>query len=316
VERVLLVVPVHNRLGELKELLSSLRSLHLEGLELSVAIVDDASLDPVPKKMEDEYSDLNPTVIRSNNNIGPAGARNIALKNSDADFFWFLDSDAEIDDPQVLKNMIRILRAHHEIGTVGGVVEQVSGEWKVFEPVLFLNTLVIPQYLPRKDYSKKFVSVICTANLLVLRKVFELTNGFDEKLPRNEDEDLCLTLKKFRYQNMQSEETLVRHKLSKSGRDSGAFAHFGDSKKYLSDLLKTRSLLIFKHNPWKLVILPILDVLTLMELFIGSKSNSLKLVRFGMVNKGRRFANFLNLPLISIYYYFYGWLLLLKIKTP
>jgi hypothetical protein len=42
------VVPIHNRLEELKELLSSLNVLNVDGgIELSIKIVDDASKDPI-----------------------------------------------------------------------------------------------------------------------------------------------------------------------------------------------------------------------------------------------------------------------------
>jgi len=320
VTKVLLVVPIHNRLEELKELLSSLISLNLEELELSITLLDDASLVPVPYNIGDEFPKLNLSVIRQDVNIGPAGARNIALKNSSADFFWFLDSDSEIDDSRVLKNMIESFRSNPGVGAVGGVVELVNGEWLVFAPVSFLNTLRVPQYFPRKNYPKSFVDVIPTANLLVSRKIFEMTGSFDETLPRNEDEDLCLALKKLRYKSMQSEKTLVKHKLSRSGRDSGAFSHFKNTKSYFSDLLKTRSLLLYKHSFWKLLILPILDMLTLIKLTIGSKKNNLKLIRFGLIKEDLssmegKFRFYWHLASLSVYYYFYGLLLLLKIKV-
>ena len=314
-EKILLVVPVHNRLSEVKELLSSLRTLNLDGLDLSITIVDDASQEPVPKSIELEFSDLNLRLIHCDVNIGPSRARNLALKKSDADIFWFLDSDSEIDNPQVLNNMVEVLRTNHEIGAVGGVVEPVEGEWMVFEPISFLNTLGIPQYLRRRAYPLTFVSVIPTANLLILKNVFELTNSFDERLPRNEDGDLCMALKKLEYKSMQSEKTLVRHKLSRAGRDSGAFAHFQDSKKYFADLLKTRSILLYKHSWWKLVILPILDMLTLIEIILGSKKYNFKLVRFSMVKKENKFVYYFNLALLSAYYYFYGLLLPLKFRS-
>jgi GT2 family glycosyltransferase len=314
VTKVLLVVPIHNRPEELKELLSSLISLNIEGLELSITIVDDASLVPVPCNIGDEFPQLNLNVIRRDVNIGPASARNVALKNSSADFFWFLDSDSEIDDPQVLKNMVESFRSHPLVGAVGGVVELVNGEWLVFVPISFLNTLRVPQYLPRKNYPISFVGVIPTANLLVSRKIFELTNSFDEKLPRNEDEDLCLAFKKLGYKSMQSEKTLVKHKLSRSGRDSGAFSHFQNTKDYFSDLLKTRSLLLYKYSFWKLLILPILDMLTLFELMIRSKNNNFKLARFSLVKKEGKLNFYWNLALLTAYYYFYGLLLSLKIR--
>ena len=314
-ENILLVVPIHNRLDELKELLSSLRCLNLEGLELSIAIVDDASPEPVPKSIIDESPDLNLHLIRQDVNIGPACARNIALRNSNAEFFWFLDSDSEVDNPQVLKNMVEVLRTDKEIGAVGGVVEEVEGEWKVFEPVFFLNSLSIPQYLQRSGYPVSFVNVIPTANFLVSRITFGLTGSFDEKLPRSEDTDLCLALKKLNFKSMQSEKTLVKHKLSNSGRDSGAFAHFQDSKKYISDLLKARAILLCKYSSWKLFILPLLDLLTLIELFFVSKKDNLKPVRFNMVKEEGKATYFLNLALLSTYYYFYGLILSLKFKT-
>jgi GT2 family glycosyltransferase len=314
-EKILLVVPIHNRLIELKELLFSLRLLNLESLELSIVIVDDASHEPVPKNLKDDFPDLKLDVIRSDVNIGPARARNLALKNSQAEFFWFLDSDTEIDNPQVLKTMVGVLRNNHEIGAVGGVVEEVDGEWKVFELVFFLNTLSIPQYFQRRDYPVNFVSVLPTANLLVSRNAFDLTGSFDEKLPRNEDTDLCLALKRNKLKIMQSESTLVKHKLSRSGRDSGAFAHFQGSNKFIADLLKARSILLYKYCCWKLFILPVLDLLTIFELFFKSKKNNLKPIRFKMVKEKGKFASFMTLSFWSAYYYFYGLFLSMRIKA-
>jgi GT2 family glycosyltransferase len=312
-KKILLVVPVHNRLNELRELLASLCSLDIGGLELLVTIVDDASKDPIPETLNDNFPGLKLQFIRLNENIGPASARNLALKDAVADYYWFLDSDSEIDDPNVLKHMVSVLESYADVGAVGGVVELVDEKWMVFESVSFFNTMALPQYLKRDDYQETFVSNIPTANMLISMEIFSLTGSFDEQLVRDEDHDLCMALRKDGYKIFQSQETMVRHKLSHAGRDSGAFAHFQDRKKFLSDLLKTKSILIYKHNKWKLFVLPFLDVLTLFQLCIASKKYNIKVLRFNLINKKKKISDYLVTVLLISGHYIYGLMLLLRL---
>ena len=124
---------------------------------------------------------------------------------------------------------------------------------------------------------------------------------------------LCLALKKRQYKIFQSRKTMVRHKLSPSGRDSGAFSHFRDSKDFWSDLLRAKMLLLFKHSPWKLFVLPLLDLLTLFEIFIASKRYNLRIIRFKMISKKRKISDYFSIALLISYYYFYGLMLLLRL---
>ena len=277
---VLLIIPVHNRIEDLKSLLASLCRLEKNGIELFVAIVDDGSFYPVRPEVEAGFKQLKIHFFRNEVSKGPSFCRNLAACAIESDYIWFLDSDSEIVDPCVLVEMTQRLNSNKRVGAVGGVFEEHNDKRKIMETDILKNFIFLDRPFPPHEYKPSYVDGISTSNLFLRRGVFESTRGFREELLRDEDNDLCLTLRSLGYQLYQDTETTVWHKVSDRGRRSGTFAHFADQRWYLRDLLKTRSILLAHHAPWCLPILPMLDVVLAPIILYRIKRGTYTISRF------------------------------------
>ena len=89
-----IIVAVYNRVGEVKELLSSAEKLEGLDAEFEFLFVDDGSTDGFVSFIE-SYALTSPLNIRVlyQKNQGPGVARNTGMENSDAEYFIFVDSD-------------------------------------------------------------------------------------------------------------------------------------------------------------------------------------------------------------------------------
>jgi GT2 family glycosyltransferase len=124
------------------------------------------------------------------------------------------------------------------------------------------------------------VDGLSSANLFLSRETFERVGGFNEHLKRDEDNDFCMTLRELGYTCYQDAETVVLNKITPSGRDTGAFAHFADPKRYIKDLLESRITLLARHFPWRLPFLWLLDLVLIPLIFLRMKSGTYVVNRF------------------------------------
>ena len=82
------IIPTFNRASLLKKAIESVLSQTYKDFELIV--IDDGSSDETPSLISSYASSIK--YIKQNNK-GPAGARNVGIKNSSGEFVAFLDSD-------------------------------------------------------------------------------------------------------------------------------------------------------------------------------------------------------------------------------
>lgn len=259
-KHVLLVIPVHNRIDEVSDLLSSLSMLDYENMDFRINLVDDGSLPPIRPELEERFKNFEITFFRNNSTRGPAYCRNIAVRGFEGDYVWFLDSDSEITNSKVLANMIQRLESDERMAGTGGAIEDVRGEKRVIELDILKNFLFVCRSFDQKDYKPSRVKGIGTNNLILKRSLLNRVGGFSETLVRDEDNDLCLSIRSRGYYFYQDADTVVFHKFSSSGRQSGAFKHFINPKFYLKDMFKVRTELLLKHTPRSILILPFLDL--------------------------------------------------------
>jgi GT2 family glycosyltransferase len=268
-ERVLVVIPVYDRPRELSQLLNSLRALDRDGLALSIVVVDDASPVRVADQLQGQFADLPITWLRNDTNRGPACSRNRGAASRDSDYVWFLDSDTEVCHPATLRAMVAAL--HHSpqpIGAVGGVFEVSDGKRMMLELTFQPNGTFLFRPVPPDLQAGLFVAGLSSANLFLRRDLLDRAGGFSLALARDEDNDLCMTLAELGYGCYQGARTTVLNRITDTGRDGGAFAHFADPRKYLSDLLETRIQVLARHHPLRLPLLWLLDLVWIPWIFV------------------------------------------------
>ncbi|GER21939.1 hypothetical protein NCCP1664_04360 [Zafaria cholistanensis] len=109
---VSVVVPVHNAMPYLAELLESLENQDMDRQLFEVIAVDDGSTDAGGRVLED-FAARNPNarVIHQPNSGWPGKPRNVGVAASRAEFVFFCDAD-DVLGPEALRRMVDYARQH------------------------------------------------------------------------------------------------------------------------------------------------------------------------------------------------------------
>jgi len=195
------VIAVHNRRDDVLACLAALHGEPLSARRVAVVVVDDASTDGAGEAIAAGYPEVR--VLRLEQNVGPAAARNLGYRLVEAPLVLFLDSDGEVS-PGWLDAML----AAHDGETVllGCAVDFVGGR---------------VQGLPRRaTFLGK--SLRCapdrantgpSCNLGVPRACLDVIGGFDEEIPYYfEDSDLCIRARKAGFRFRYLPHAVFRHK--------------------------------------------------------------------------------------------------------
>ena len=176
------VIPVHNDIGSLRQLLAQLRGLH-------VTVVDDGSPDPI--LVRECAQQFGADLVRLERNLGAAGARNAGAEATSRPFLCFVDDDVSLDNAREVLSRLRAQFQDHELGACaprvrGGEGSSVRDRFEQRFCPLDMGpraTIVVPggpvNYVP-------------TACLMVRRDAFGV--GFDEELRLGEDVDFIWRL--------------------------------------------------------------------------------------------------------------------------
>ncbi len=117
-----MVVATYNRLQLLKQLLGALEKQSLDRPHFEVIVTDDGSTDGTTDFLSD-YERMNGPWFRffSQQNDGPAAARNKGLYESSAEFIAFTDDDC-VPSANWLESYLQFLDQHSELSGAGGPI--------------------------------------------------------------------------------------------------------------------------------------------------------------------------------------------------
>jgi glycosyltransferase involved in cell wall biosynthesis len=179
---VSVIIPTYNRKNFLKIAIDSVLNQSFNNFEL--LIIDDGSNDSTEELVK-SFKDQRIRYFKLDKNYGPSYARNFGIKNSNADFVAFLDSDdfwkkekLEIQYSEMLKNNDYLLSHTDEIWLRNGKI---------------LN----PKKIHLKeggDIFKKSLKLcsISISTVMAKKSLFDIVGFFDESLPACEDYDMWL----------------------------------------------------------------------------------------------------------------------------
>lgn len=119
-----IVIPVHNRVGLLREALASIARHHLHSSE--VIVCDDGSSEDLPHLLE-EYRDLLDGLVisRTEKSFGAQVARNRGLSLAQGKFVMFMDSDDALADGGIAR-FVEALQGDCDLDYVYGRVSRVD----------------------------------------------------------------------------------------------------------------------------------------------------------------------------------------------
>jgi len=196
-------------------LVAAVRSVLSSTIPVHLYIVDDASLLPAAQSLAEQIGDLpgNVTVLRSEINIGPAGARNMALRRvieNGHKYAAVLDAD-DLAAPTRFEKQAAFLNNNLNVaavGTWGNAVHDAT--------LALINTETTP--VSTKEVRRALCINSCIINTSVMFKVAALEHvGFwNESMYTAEDYDLFCRLIRF-YDLANLPEYLVDFRLSRGG---------------------------------------------------------------------------------------------------
>ncbi|MDO4319185.1 MAG: glycosyltransferase [Bacteroidales bacterium] len=183
------IVPVYNRIDEVRELLDSLLAQTLQNFE--VIIVEDGSTEPCREAVDDAVAKGLDAHYFFKDNEGRSIARNYGIERATGDYFVFFDSDCVIP-PRYFENLERMLAAD-PLDCYGGpdaAHESFSDTQKAinYSMTSFLTTggirggkISLEKFVPR------------TFNTGFSRRVYERVGGFREMF--SEDIDMSTRIR-------------------------------------------------------------------------------------------------------------------------
>jgi N-acetylglucosaminyl-diphospho-decaprenol L-rhamnosyltransferase len=213
-----------NSVDYLRECIPSLRE-YSQGLCYEIIVVDNASPAGDADVMEREFSDI--VLIKSEENLGFAGANNLGFKRSTGKYMLFLNPDTKFISP-VINIMLKRSRSLPDAGVVGckllnrDLSIQTSSIMQF--PTIF-NELFQLEYLRLRwpDFwgigplfssstEPAEAEVISGACMLIRRDVFEKVGMFSEDyFMYAEDMDLCYKIAKAGWTNYYVGEAVAVH---------------------------------------------------------------------------------------------------------
>jgi len=205
-----------NSLGYLRKCLTSLYE-HVRDLSFEAIVVDNASPEPGIESLNADFPDV--VVIKSNINLGFAGANNLGFSRSSGEYVLFLNPDTEVTD-NAFKTILDQSLSVPDPGVIG--CKLLNSDLTVQTSCIqtfptIPNQLLDYEYLRLRWPACSFwsidalfsesenpvpVEVISGACMLLRRDVFERSGMFTEDyFMYAEDLDLCYKVKALGFRN-------------------------------------------------------------------------------------------------------------------
>jgi glycosyltransferase involved in cell wall biosynthesis len=174
-KRISVVVPTYGRARSLPALIAAFEAQTLPATDFELVVADDASPDETPAVLDDLAARARITlkIVRNARNGGPASARNLGWRATEAPLVAFSDDDC-VPSPQWLE---------------AGLAAFENGAHAIVQG----RTLPDPG-VPEKAWAKtlrieRFSNLYESCNIFYRREVLEAAGGFDEtiRVPFGED---------------------------------------------------------------------------------------------------------------------------------
>lgn len=297
-----ITIPYFERQAELEALLAGLDRVERDALQVETLVVEDGSSVAHKAELQQKHAALNLVFVTNDRNMGPGYSRNRGVRESRGRYLWFLDSDAQVVDPRVLRALMKALRDKPSRLAVGGTLEEVEGVPHIMRPVVLPALHFLYERHPlQPDYREK-VECLSTANFFMDRRAFLAAGGFDVGLRMYEDNELCLRLQEIVGGEFYQETcTLMLHNVSPRGRDAGFFDYFTDRSRYMKVKLTTRNILLRRYKRWRLLVLPALEAVSIATFLAGLRSGRWHLSRLAAARGGSWWYDMALLALYNVY---------------
>jgi GT2 family glycosyltransferase len=194
------IIPVLNGAGTLRACLKALREQTYQG-DIIPVVINDGSTDNTAE-VAGEFPKVR---LLEQENRGRAAARNRGIAASDAQIIAFTDADC-VPQKDWLEKLIARLQEHERRGVVSGSVAlpASSNLWQRLDHQAWAHSIG-----PEAPAGPTIFG--STANMALLRTVFNAVGGFDPRLRGSEDSDLAFRIYGGGYENFFEPGAVVMH---------------------------------------------------------------------------------------------------------
>lgn len=203
-----------------KRILEVLHSIErLDYPKYSVVVIDNCSNDGSFEASRKQFPCFK--YVRLENNIGPAGARNIILKESADDYVLLMDNDVVIES-DVLTCLMRVMENNENVGICHVEIRDIDDpkEWFYYNGayIHFLGAIVPKPYPGEGRPCCEPVDIVSGQATLVYRNAAVVVGGVDEDFFFGwEDGDFISRLRLAGYRCMNVPEAVGHHKSEQRG---------------------------------------------------------------------------------------------------
>jgi glycosyltransferase involved in cell wall biosynthesis len=179
---VSIIIPNYNYADYVGEAIDSALNQTYENLE--VIVVDDGSKDDSPDILKNYGNKINAIFQK---NAGVSAARNNGVKHSTGEYIAFLDAD-DAWLPEKIQKQVELFEKDKSLGLVHVGVEDIDADGNVIDTILDgLSGSVSHEFL----LFEQAVVLGGGSGMMIPRKVFDETGGFDTELMTSADWDIC-----------------------------------------------------------------------------------------------------------------------------
>ena len=189
--RVSVIVPVFNGEAWITE---TLKSVRLQGEDLELIVVDDRSHDQSADvaRVFLEQNGLTGQVITTDENQGPANARNVGWQHANAQWIQFLDADDLLAPGKLEVQYAKAIAAPEDVAVLYSPWQHIGlfdNQWSPYGPLVEPD--VDEETVSRILKDKEFGYV---GPALIRRSALEDVAGFSSEMSLGEDMDLMLRI--------------------------------------------------------------------------------------------------------------------------
>lgn len=185
---VSVVVPLYNK-GELVQ--RAIESVLCQTFgDFEIIVVDDCSIDAGPERVR-EFSDPRILLLKTDRNSGPSATRDMGIRSSNCKLVAFLDADDEWM-PCFLEKCVGFMESHPGVGLVatGYEIREKGSRHSV--------VMDAPEEIVENPFGlwreTRETFYVCTSAILIRRKSYLETGGFDPRLRVGEDVNLWIKM--------------------------------------------------------------------------------------------------------------------------
>lgn len=215
---VSVIIPVYNRMDEVKKCIESLN--RQTGCLFEIIVVNDASTDGnynVLSLLAQRIS-IHTNIV----NAGPAFSRNLAINKAKGRYILFLDSDTLFNRKDSLTKLLQFFSEHTDAGSVGGEIRVYEHHTdRVYGRLILRDGTSMEMYIPYIPNFYEETDFLPSCCCMVPTELARKVGGVDPYYVfGSEDKDFGYKINQLGYKNYVAADCAVEHYHSPKGRNS------------------------------------------------------------------------------------------------